>query len=88
MQAANKLRLTLRPPPNTDMSQGDIYPWYILFTAIIITTRRVPVQRAVERDNFFFTLPVKVRDAASPIKYNGLRIQQPNSLAEQQPVGR
>ena len=28
------------------------------------------------------------RDAASPIKYNGLRVTQPNSLAEQQPVGR
>ena len=28
------------------------------------------------------------RDAASPIKYNGLRVPQPSSLAEQQPVGR
>ena len=28
------------------------------------------------------------RDAVSPIKYNGLRVPQPSSLAEQQPVGR
>ena len=27
------------------------------------------------------------RDAASPIKYNGLRVPQHSSLAEQQPVG-
>ena len=27
------------------------------------------------------------RDAASPIKYNGLRVPQPSSLAEQQSVG-
>ena len=26
------------------------------------------------------------RDAASPIKYNGLRVPQPSSLSEQQPV--
>ena len=26
MHAANKLRLTLRPPANTDMSRGDILP--------------------------------------------------------------
>ena len=28
------------------------------------------------------------RDAASTIKYNGLRVPQPISLAEQQPLGR
>ena len=40
----------------------------------------VPVQRAVERDEIPYP--------ASPIKYNGLRVPQPSSLAEQQPVGR
>ena len=47
----------------------------------------MPVQRAVERDE----IPYREspwRDAASPIKYNGLRIPQPTSLAEQQSVGR
>ena len=34
------------------------------------------------------TLESPRRDTVSPIKYNGLHVPQPSSLAEQQPVGR
>ena len=41
----------------------------------IVGTMRVAVQRAVERDE------IPNRDAASPIKYNGLCVPQTSSLS-------
>ena len=49
----------------------------------IEVTRRVPVQRAVERDEIPYpsaaTRETPRRDAASPITYNGLHVPQPGS---------
>ena len=50
-------------------------------------TRRVPVQRDVERDEIPYRESPRSA-AASPITYNGLRVPQPSILAEQQHVGR